>query len=593
MPYQYGTLCGPRNIRLLSVIEAKPGEPLVAELSEHSLDHDASYIALSYAWDTGCELRALRIHDTDLLIHSNLYRCLECLWEKGIRTATWTDAICINQADDAEKSIQVPLMSDIYRGAAKVYVWLDRATDEERMAVRQLSNIVLGLEAADPALTLGALSATEAHTTFKSIGIPAPSSDVWVHLARVLNRPWFNRLWVLQEVLLARHISVLCGAEETEWDQITRFERQVLRRGLHKILQGTEFSSLQIFHMLNTIANFTTCKTRMLASPSKTEVPTPVLLHVMRRKKVTLSVDRIYGILSLVPPHLKSRVVIDYEAAPTAVHADFVKLNLPTDSMLELLSQVYGPDPGRPAALPSWCPELDRPPPINRFGGNNGMDSGYHAGFALPFVPKQVVATDTHSSIITLSGFQVDAVVEIKNGFDTPFASQINSDDAAKLLKWEQEVRALAKRALKGKDGWRNEYARALLADRALTADNMYCACEDDCLQTHERYLAHLRDVADLRTSASRPKYPMVDALADRVFIATEGGRIGYARPAVQVGDTVCVFENSIVPFILRFEGTDKPGRLVGEAYVSNLMRGEVLELEKSGLVRREDIRMT
>ncbi|KAI0548146.1 hypothetical protein F4679DRAFT_334863 [Xylaria curta] len=135
--------------------------------------------------------------------------------------------------------------------------------------------------------------------------------------------------------------------------------------------------------MLNPIANFTACKTCMLASPSKTEVPTLVLLHVMRRKKVTLSVDRIYGILSLVPPHLKSGVVIDYKAAPTVVHADFVKINLPTDSMLGLLSQVYGLDPGRPSALPSWCLELDRPL-INRFGGNNGMDSGYHASFAWP-----------------------------------------------------------------------------------------------------------------------------------------------------------------------------------------------------------------
>lgn len=41
----------------------------------------------------------------------------------------WIDAICINQSDDAEKSVQVAMMADIYAGAKNVIVWLGEGTD--------------------------------------------------------------------------------------------------------------------------------------------------------------------------------------------------------------------------------------------------------------------------------------------------------------------------------------------------------------------------------------------------------------------------------------------------------------------------------
>ncbi len=40
----------------------------------------------------------------------------------------WIDAICIDQSSIAEKSMQVPLMSDIYTRAHTVFVWLGDAT---------------------------------------------------------------------------------------------------------------------------------------------------------------------------------------------------------------------------------------------------------------------------------------------------------------------------------------------------------------------------------------------------------------------------------------------------------------------------------
>jgi hypothetical protein len=41
----------------------------------------------------------------------------------------WADAVCINQADDEEKSWQVRMMGDVYRNADRVLIWLGLAED--------------------------------------------------------------------------------------------------------------------------------------------------------------------------------------------------------------------------------------------------------------------------------------------------------------------------------------------------------------------------------------------------------------------------------------------------------------------------------
>ena len=54
-------------------------------------------------------------------------RSLKATAEDGHAHWLRIDALCTNQVDDAENSIQVPLMSDIYSMAWRVIVWLVKA----------------------------------------------------------------------------------------------------------------------------------------------------------------------------------------------------------------------------------------------------------------------------------------------------------------------------------------------------------------------------------------------------------------------------------------------------------------------------------
>lgn len=43
---------------------------------------------------------------------------------RSARLFIWIDAICIDQTDENEKAMQIPLMSEIYKRAYQVNVWL-------------------------------------------------------------------------------------------------------------------------------------------------------------------------------------------------------------------------------------------------------------------------------------------------------------------------------------------------------------------------------------------------------------------------------------------------------------------------------------
>jgi len=42
----------------------------------------------------------------------------------------------------------------------------------------------------------------------------------WWALLVLINRPWFARMWILQEFALAREILICCGSKISNWDSL-------------------------------------------------------------------------------------------------------------------------------------------------------------------------------------------------------------------------------------------------------------------------------------------------------------------------------------------------------------------------------------
>jgi hypothetical protein len=139
----------------------------------------------------------------------------------------WIDAICIDLANDCERTHQVRLIADIYGKAYRVIVWLGTAYDQSDDAMSGL----LSSKGGEQALEL----------------IPWISAVV-----DLCSRPYWCRLWVLQELKLAREKEVMCGSKVISWQHFERFMLRV--DGKFKVLGPSLFPSRSTEEICNSRA---------------------------------------------------------------------------------------------------------------------------------------------------------------------------------------------------------------------------------------------------------------------------------------------------------------------------------------------------
>ncbi|KAK3304996.1 heterokaryon incompatibility protein-domain-containing protein [Chaetomium strumarium] len=105
----------------------------------------------------------------------------------------WVDAICIDQSNSSERAQQVALMHEIYTKASSVIAWV---SEEDEYTVPAL-RFIYGLssqwdEKGDVALD--AVRHLAHNYDFKPF---------WVALGHFFARPWWERIWIVQEFGLA------------------------------------------------------------------------------------------------------------------------------------------------------------------------------------------------------------------------------------------------------------------------------------------------------------------------------------------------------------------------------------------------------
>ncbi|KAI4616036.1 hypothetical protein J4E83_006706 [Alternaria metachromatica] len=153
----------PFDIQNAEVFEHQPLQDPSTELrylyllpKTHNVDHDGHtiarcqlhsdaeeqvprYIGLSYTWGNPDLRRPILVGDKIFHATANLAIALEHLQDDKKTIIFWIDAICIDQSNLSEKSIQVQRMGNIFASAALVLAWLGPAADESELALRELS----------------------------------------------------------------------------------------------------------------------------------------------------------------------------------------------------------------------------------------------------------------------------------------------------------------------------------------------------------------------------------------------------------------------------------------------------------------------
>jgi len=97
---------------------------IICFLEHRSLEDKIEYIALSYAWENGLERQEISVSGNECSVSANLVDALRQLRQDFDELVIWTDQLCINQDDSAEKASQIQKMRSIYEGATMVIAWL-------------------------------------------------------------------------------------------------------------------------------------------------------------------------------------------------------------------------------------------------------------------------------------------------------------------------------------------------------------------------------------------------------------------------------------------------------------------------------------
>lgn len=202
-------------IRLIKLLPGYRGTDLEANLeirwirqSRGSLDENAvkdpePYEALSYHWghkDKATKFIKILAQSQSYFIRikPNLDCALRHLRDEREPRFFWVDALCINQADDDEKTVQILQMSLIYSRAKSVAVWLGEEEDGSAQAIKFIRKC-LNLD------------------DFDSLVQDSFASQDWAALSELMRRPWFNRRWIIQEIALAKEATLYCGEDNVSW----------------------------------------------------------------------------------------------------------------------------------------------------------------------------------------------------------------------------------------------------------------------------------------------------------------------------------------------------------------------------------------
>jgi hypothetical protein len=655
--YVYEPLEGPDKIRILKLHATK--ERIECSLQQISVSA-GGYQALSYVWGSSEKLSNAYVHDEGgielgyIPLTANLQSALSDLRDADevMNKVFWIDQICIDQEAE-EKSYQVSLMGEIYRNATRVITYVGPAAlggEEEYSGINLLQrlhghfsdNFELIFEA-------GTLrSAFEIRTAFPVLNLPEEIHDEggfsrdkyiaqgWRWLLQVIYSEWTQRLWIVQEQLLNKEISMLHGSSLLSWDSVVGisvlFSLRLLPMCYGELFwqENPPNSCRHSYELDDSIFGLWWArKSQEKTAGSSGRLSLLANIAEFQTLKSWDHRDRIFALLAISRDADKLDIVIDYSATSSRIFLEAsVRILLASPNLAPLAyacrwinstalsdGQSENSDPTSTSMLPSWA---FRPPqfPIPT---NTAFDvCTPHPRTSIRGRPRFLL----DSSVLVLKGRVLDSIsmstsvyfLNQSNVFDLETFRLVEST-CQMLTNWHvllqhlgitvQKIaglcRAFATRSWSPppRDGLSVEENTAFhfwslfrydvniirRYGASVGPDVVPVLKKFDTLM--QQLAAQLSGIIDLDSFHSdSPLSPeevkaagLIKGVAHvhgRSFCVTEKGRVCNAMHQPKKGDLTAAFQGADRLFVLRPVG-DKY-ELIGDAYVDGLMKGEAYE---------------
>jgi hypothetical protein len=382
-----------RETRLITILPfVDHSASIECTIRKVSLDDSPFYTALSYAWGNPKITAPILLNGAECHVTTNLESALRHIRSEVHELVYWVDAICINQNDPSERNHQVQLMRDIYSNA-EVLVWLGDEEDDSDLAIDRIEELSAKFQ-----------EFGELELVLQDVG-DLFNPHVWDGTRSLFERSWWKRLWVVQEVVLTKEVTVMCGHKTLLWDSIFYWGAICVLLQEPKTWKTWRPLDLDEFRMLfaldNELARLLTYRRNYQARDTDTDLLT--LLESYRLKQSTDPRDKLYALLGLASD-ASDFMAPDYAQPVSKIFSDATRTIIQRDRRLEILR--HGGIGSQPAAdrlkLPSWVPDWTF--------GQRLMDLSLHEYFASNKTNAVVRLSTESSQILFAQGILYDQI---------------------------------------------------------------------------------------------------------------------------------------------------------------------------------------
>jgi hypothetical protein len=269
-----------KYMRLLEVLDDNYSETtkVKCKLTTWPIDNMPPYHAISYTWGDPKSNTLILMNDKTLEVRTNCEFALKqaCWYRKGqsflyrkrqshLYRETrsewytksryfWLDALCIDQSNLKEKSKQVAMMGSIYKNASHVLACIGDHADDSLFFFESLYGRAHYLVRPKNVLRWNRSEYDRAGISLRFRMLHRLSS---IHrfalaLARLAVRTYFTRIWILQELQLAKHLTILCGRHVLSKDDAIRLFNELLKN-LQRVVDDDKSRSILFTPHLNFI----------------------------------------------------------------------------------------------------------------------------------------------------------------------------------------------------------------------------------------------------------------------------------------------------------------------------------------------------
>ncbi|KAL8785641.1 MAG: hypothetical protein Q9195_008561 [Heterodermia aff. obscurata] len=593
-----------KQIRLLEIHQGAFLDQIFCSLSTALLTESPQYDALSYVWGDSHAKKPVMAGGIPVRVTENLDAAMRHLRRFDRSIFVWIDALCINQENTPERNQQVAMMGDIYQGAQEVFAWLgdlDAETDKILSMIEIFSgDLMLHW---DPVLP-------------HAVAEDMVSASQFEGLCRLLSRPWWTRVWTVQEAILPERLIFVCGKRRVDAASFFGFSRSFAR------------------HLSDCCGQLFLSQNQPMLRNFRYRVDSLYTMEYFRYKKSTATYldqisyfrtrsckdpkDKIYGFLGLgwEDPD-RTDIQPDYSLSHQSVYEEAAGRILDNPKNLSLLHEVL-PEQSlqrntRINHLPSWVPDWTINVPLNAVRPMFNVRQPHSTLRSYAAGPDNPAKKDVRASVlyqkpgklaVPAAIFGVIGALGDSRKASVREVTTARFEDLVTIQKW----RSLAHIDEEADRLYFNSSQLRTHKDDPATIEDVFweVLCSSLLLSSPDGLTiggqAQAQGVPEARQAYAEAikflKSPMqhypeqratqflssiIQSIGSRrLFISSNHhGLMGLAPFTARVGDQVAVFRGGSLSYILRRHGDPekKEWTYIGTAYVHGAMDGEALDL--------------